>query len=129
MQTTPRWEPTAQHHRYHEALRSLGCVITGETTDVQLHHVAGASARHNKIWIGQWYVLCLRRDLHDNRAGQIYNVSDNKGEFQLRYGDQRDVFLRQTHRLMGAIALRDCSLDLEDLPPIAVMEAIQGFRR
>lgn len=74
-------------------------------------------------------MLVLRRDFHDNRAGQIYNVTDNKNGFQLLYGTQQEIWLRQYHRLVGAVALGEVKLDIKDLPPDDVVAAIASYRR
>ena len=127
MQTTSKWQATAGHVRYHTALRELGCVITGEKMDTQLQHVGGASCRFNKVWIGQWWVLILRRDFHDNREGQIYNVTDNKNGFEIMYGSQKEIFTRQLEMLLGAMAMGRIMLDVSDLPPPEVITAIASY--
>jgi hypothetical protein len=129
MQTTAKWQPTASQARFHDALRQLGCVITGAKHGTQLHHVVGSSARYDKIWIGQWWVLILRADLHDSKLEASYNVTDYKTEFEERFGNQKSVFMRQFHRLIGAIALGDIKFDYKDLPPNSVIEAIQSYAR
>jgi hypothetical protein len=101
----------------------------GAKHGTQLHHVVGSSARYDKIWIGQWWVLILRADLHDSKLEASYNVTDYKTEFEDRFGNQKSVFMRQFQRLIGAIALGDIKFDYKDLPPNSVIEAIQSYAR
>ena len=121
-----RWAPTAKQKRFHDAVRALGCVVTGETVATELHHVKGASFKHDKVWIGQWWVICLRADLHNSGFNDFFNVTDFKHRFQGKYGDQRMLFLRTVYMVVGAAAFGEIKFDLNDLPPPEVIRAIRS---
>lgn len=61
-----RKAPTAAQKRFHDAAARLGCVVPGCNAPARIHHCVGASAKHNKVAIGQWWILPLCDDHHQN---------------------------------------------------------------
>ena len=49
--------PNAAEKRWHNAIRE-------EYGPCELHHVVGAKAKHNKVHIGEWFVLGLSHEDH-----------------------------------------------------------------
>jgi len=54
--------PTKEQKDWHGWLAEKGCCITGKPG--QIHHPLGSTAKHNKIHIGQWFVICLAPEFH-----------------------------------------------------------------
>ena len=54
--------PTAEQKRWREAVRDLGSVISGEPAVI--HHPVGVSGKHNKVHIGNWWLIPLSDDEH-----------------------------------------------------------------
>ena len=69
--------PSAEQKRWHDQVASLGCVDC--FSPAQIHHPVGATAKHNKIAIGHWWVLPLcdehHRALH---AGESFEYDSRK---------------------------------------------------
>jgi len=61
-------------------------------TTIQLHHVLGRSAKHNKVAIGHWFILPVPFELHDVSSNHHFNVTHCKNNFTNQYGMQRDIF-------------------------------------
>lgn len=49
-------KPNSSQRRWHQWLARQTCVMCGDM-GVQLHHAAGASAKHDKVHIGQWWLI------------------------------------------------------------------------
>jgi hypothetical protein len=111
--------PNAAQKRWMRAVADYGCAVTADSM-VQIHHVKGATFRHNKVKIGHWYILPLCERLHDIKSNDTFNVTHNKTAFESRYGKQVDLFLGMVEDLeyFGA-----------DLPPVDVLNAIEDLRR
>jgi len=60
--------------------------------DIQLHHVLGRSAKHNKVAVGHWFILPVPFELHDVSSNHHFNVTHYKRNFTNQYGMQRDIF-------------------------------------
>lgn len=129
MQTTDKWQPRQRHKEYHDALRQLGHRIYGEGTPVQIHHIAGSSARHNKVWIGQHFVLVLPTKFHDSSVPGDKNVTTNKPKFEAMMGDQKDVWLQQWLMLVAASALGWVKLPKSSFPTQEEFNAIREWVR
>ena len=70
-------------------------LLYGEEYDgamVQLHHVLGRSAKHNKVAIGHWFILPVPFELHDVSSNHPDNVTHCKKAFIKRFGKQSDLF-------------------------------------
>jgi len=72
--------------------REWGCVITGENQPIELHHVIGYKQKHNKQWIGPWFVITLAYRLHSNNSQHSLNVTYHWKAFVKEYGPQRELF-------------------------------------
>lgn len=108
---TKNWQPTAAQKRWHDTLRELGSVLSG-LKPVEIHHCAGASAKHNKVWIGQWWVLALTHEEHSRYVPEW----GKRRKFM-----EKTLFRTQCkliERAGGVIPFGD-----------DVMEAIEGYRR
>lgn len=60
--------PNARQKRWHDAVAQLPCVSCG-ATPVHVHHCVGSSAKHNKVHIGQDWVIPLCYDCHQGPGG------------------------------------------------------------
>lgn len=59
--------PTAAQKRWHTWLASQGCYIG--LGPACIHHCAGSTAKHNKVEIGQWWVVPLSYEAHQGTQG------------------------------------------------------------
>ena len=59
---------------------------------IQLHHVLGRSAKHNKIAIGHEFIIPVPFDLHDVSSNHFENVTHRKKAFIKRFGLQSHIF-------------------------------------
>ena len=59
---------------------------------IQLHHVLGRSAKHNKVAIGHEFILPVPYELHDVNSNHELNVTHHKHAFTDEYGMQRWLF-------------------------------------
>ena len=84
--------PTAEQKRWREEVRELGCIISGEQGGIEIHHVLGATAKHNKEDIGHELILPLTAWYH--REDPEQNVTDNKKIFEAIHGSQISLFNR-----------------------------------
>jgi hypothetical protein len=60
----------------------------------QLHHVTGRSSKHNKVAIGNYFILPIPFILHDVSSNHPENVTHCKKAFVKRFGTQRSLFKR-----------------------------------
>lgn len=58
---THNYQPRAEHKRFHDWVRAWSpmCENACGSPAMELHHILGAAAKHNKVWIGQWAVCML----------------------------------------------------------------------
>jgi hypothetical protein len=61
--------------------------------DMQCHHCAGRSYKHNKVQIGNYFILPLDIVLHDVHSSNDYNVTHWRKRFTERFGNQRDLWM------------------------------------
>ena len=80
-------------------ITDYGCVVTGRS-DIQRHHVLGRKAKHNKVAIGEWFVLPLWWELHDVSSNHPQNVTHYKHRFTDGYGLQSELFAEMVERLI-----------------------------
>ena len=99
----------------------LGVLFPGyeSRNDMQLHHVLGRSAKHNKIAIGHWFILPVPVELHDVASNHTYNVTHHKRFFTLHYGMQSALFAELVEMMRE---------DAYELPPIEVLTAIDDTK-
>jgi len=102
--------PTAAQKLWCDALRY-------ESSDeaTELHHPAGCTAVHNKVHIGQWWVIPLtpkhHREIHAGEFGK------NRKEIE------KGLFMTWYERI------RDQNWDTPVLPPDDVVAAIMAYHR
>lgn len=60
--------PNARQKRWHDAVAQLPCVSCG-ATPVHIHHCVGSTTKHNKVHIGQDWVIPLCYDCHQGPGG------------------------------------------------------------
>lgn len=61
-------------------------------SSIQLHHVVGRSAKHNKVSIGHEFILPLPFELHDVSSDEPDNVTHHKKAFTKKHGSQASLF-------------------------------------
>jgi hypothetical protein len=54
--------PTAKQKQWRETVRGLGSILSGD--DAIIHHPVGATGKHNKVHIGNWWLVPLTNDEH-----------------------------------------------------------------
>jgi len=59
---------------------------------IQRHHALGRKAKHNKVPIGEWFVLPLPFIYHDVNSNNPDNVTYHKHAFTDRFGLQSELF-------------------------------------
>jgi len=57
-----------------------------------IHHVAGRSAKHNKIAIGHDFILPVPIELHEPNLNHEYHVSKCKHAFTNKFGKQAFLY-------------------------------------
>ncbi len=82
--------PTEAQKQWREEIRELGCIICSEKGGVEIHHVLGATAKHNKVAIGHEFILPLSTWYH--RECPTLNVTDHKHLFEANFGTQVELF-------------------------------------
>ena len=97
--------PSAEQRRWHNQVASLGCVVC--SGPAQIHHPVGATARHNKIPIGHWWVIPLcdqhHRGLHAGDSHEYESRKEfEKGEFaRILYDNSHPVPAEAESAIMG----------------------------
>jgi len=81
-----------KYRDWEELFRSTGCIVTGATDGVQIHHVKGRKFRHNKQLIGPIFILPLHMDLHMASGRSPYAYHKNKRGFIKEFGKPSDLF-------------------------------------
>ena len=76
MKTDP---PNAAEKRWREMVREQGCIL-GYPGPVEIHHVVGRTAKHQKIEIGHWWILPVSPLAHAMVGGS-------------RKQEQKDLFM------------------------------------
>lgn len=88
-----RYVPAAVK-RHWNRVRALGCIVTGSTKDVTLHHVHGGSVKARGVHRGagmknsDWLVIPLREDLHTGPGGIDGFPRPSVEEWEARWGSQ-----------------------------------------
>lgn len=59
---------------------------------IQLHHVLGRSAKHNKVAIGHEFIIPVPYVLHDVDSNHHENVTHRKKAFIKRFGTQSSIY-------------------------------------
>lgn len=69
--------PTAVQKRFHSWLALQGCMECGKPPE--LHHAVGSTGSHNKVKIGQWWVIPLCAEHHRGITG-IHSSKNRKSK-------------------------------------------------
>lgn len=120
--------PNAAQKRFWSEITEMGCLITGAPAEVD--HCVGATAVHDGIHIGQWWVIALCPSVH--RQDQI-NRTTNRKQFAERYGSriaadqggyavEKEMFHNQCVKYLQYFQ-KPLPFDWE------VMQAIMGYQR
>jgi len=90
-----KWHNMIQ--RYVEKYSVMGCTYP----NVQHHHVVGRTYIHNKIHIGQWFVIPLPVFLHDVSSNDECNVTHYPKNFVKAYGLQSSLWWNMCCKMMA----------------------------
>lgn len=71
--------PTATQKRWREEVRALGSIISGGPAVI--HHCIGVTGRHNKIHLGNWWILPLTDEEHRNIHRSQFRKMSEKNWF------------------------------------------------
>lgn len=82
------------HSKFEAMARRAGCVITGATNEIEIHHVKGRTYKHNKVLIGPLFILPLHKDYHRVTAKNDNAYHKNKHGFIAEFGRPSDLFVR-----------------------------------
>lgn len=109
--------PTAKAKRWMAWVGQRQCINCGQPSNV--HHCAGATAKHNKVAIGDWWLLPLCRECHQGDHG-IH------GDRALFFGA---VPRKTTEKMMFARLMYWARADgsLMDMPAQNVIDAIEDY--
>ena len=111
-------QATARQKRWHAWLADQPC-CNCYMHEVSIHHCAGASAKHDGVWIGQDWVLPLCYDCHQGHQG-IHGDRQRFGGEPSKEAEKR-LFLE---------LVEDAVLfGLPDVPPPDVLDAIEVYHK
>lgn len=102
--------PTARQQRWRDWLGKQPCCATGNACE-QLHHAVGSTAKHNKIWIGEDWLIPLTAEAH--RA--IDSLGRNRKTYEKMWFSD---LIERAH-----------AEGVKDVPPDEVIEAIMDYHR
>lgn len=77
-----------------------GPVAKGEGA-VQFHHVKGRAYVHNKIHIGEFFILPLPWELHDVHSNSGLNVTHFPKNFVAEHGKQSELWMSMVEEIRG----------------------------
>ncbi len=86
---------------------------------IQLHHVMGRSAKHNKVAIGHWFIIPVPSELHDVSSNNPFNVTHHKHSFTERFDLQSELF---------SLMMADMEMGNYETPSQEVYNAIMDTR-
>lgn len=113
--------PTAAQKRWHQWLAETGCYLG--LGPACIHHCAGSTAKHDKVEIGQWWVIPLSYEAHQGPGG-IHgdrSVFDGQGLGQTRKEIEKAIFGRMVAHYRRTHGEYPCSAD--------VLQAIGEYHR
>ena len=116
-------QPNAKQKRWHEWLREQGCsnpVCSCNNYYTAVHHCCGSTGKHNKVHIGQDWVLNLCYDCHQGPDGihhscEAFNTDESRKQIEKR------LFIKMVTLYEGEFNEPPCSLE--------VISAIMDYRR
>lgn len=113
----PSSQPNAAERRWLEAVVDYGpAALDLSCQKMEVHHVAGRSAKHNKVDIGHWWILYLPKTLHDLAGTPAFDQQI----FGFTFGGRWDA---------EKLLFRRVASDLRELIPDEVYQAIMDYRR
>ncbi len=116
-------QPRAAEKRYHAWLRDQGCAICGQPA--ALHHAIGSTGKHNKVHIGQWWVINLCYDHHQGPGGIHHDLSAFSDHDKKQLGGTRKEIEKSLFAIYSEKYTAETGRDL----PKGVAEAISDYRR
>lgn len=116
-------QPNAAERHWHNWLREQSCAICGQPTAI--HHAIGSTGRHNKIHIGQWWVVPLCYDYHQGQGGIHNDLSAFGAHDKLRLGSTR----KEIEKSLFSIYASKYEAITGRKIPAKVKEAIRDYRR
>jgi len=120
--------PTAAQQRWWSDLVDMGCVISGGPAEID--HCVGAKARHNKIDIGNWWVIALNPRLHRTDQSSRSNDRAKFGKDWANCIAYHYVVYAAEKQLFLAGCCKYIQFYKKDLPfDYDVMQAILGYTR
>ena len=84
MSAKRNWIQQVVNWAYDGGLETLGFA----KEQFHIHHPVGRTAKHNKVHIGEWWILPVPIRLHDVHSNDPLNVTHNKRAFEAHYGQQ-----------------------------------------
>lgn len=118
--------PTKAQQDWQDWLRSQGCVNCGASNPA-IHHCAGSTAKHNKVHIGQWWVIPLCEDRCHQGPGGIHK---DLSEFRHAWPNETR---KEIEKGLFLLSVEDCKRHgcPEQEPPMSdeVIDAIMDYRR
>lgn len=109
----------AKQKRFHNFLAERGCAVT--RAPAHIHHCVGSSASHDRVPIGQWFVIPLAPELHQGKGGIHCDRSllESFGFSGSRKDIEKQLFLK---------CAKEYIKQGGDIPEI-VIEKIKEYRR
>lgn len=107
---------TKKQQQWQDFQRELGCAACGKPACI--HHAVGASARHHKVEIGQWWTVPLCPEHHQGQSG----IHGDRALFGERRRQDIEKHLFQW-------TLTKAVNKGHPLPPQEVISAIEGYSR
>ncbi|GAL18547.1 hypothetical protein JCM19235_1970 [Vibrio maritimus] len=104
-------------NRVAEFAQQHGAFPHQANNNIELHHVAGRKAKHNKIHIGKWFVIPMMFDFHNPNSNHPLNVTHYRKRFTDRYGDQRTLWAQMATQILAEDG--DLPFDAEVINAIA----------
>ena len=85
----------AEQKKWMGTVADLGCILCGGTAEI--HHVAGRTAKQNKVPIGHAYILPLHHINHSYIDQGVFGLEKLKAEAIERYGDTDTIGVMRLH--------------------------------
>ena len=120
--------PNARQKRWHDAVAQLPCVSCGATL-VHVHHCVGSSAKHNKVHIGQDWVIPLCPDCHQGPGGVHGDMGRVQTFFHGGIGRKEFEKMAFDETVRAVIDWCGITLDSSILPPADTHNAIMGYHK
>ena len=115
--------PRAAEKRWHDWLRDRGCAIC--SMPASIHHAVGSTGKHNKVHIGQWWVLNLCHTHHQGPGGIHGDMSAFEFFDRAYLGDTR----KEIERSVFEMNVGDYERLKGETIPEDVKNAIKSYRR